>query len=105
MGYDLTVVEREGYTFLDLLSDVGGLESILISVFASVITFTNYSNFDSHLASELYTMKSTDRNGRSQFSKLLTSDISNIKEYFLDTLPEKLACCKRSRKQKAMQRA
>ena len=31
MSLDLLIVSRNGYTMLDILSDVGGIESILIS--------------------------------------------------------------------------
>ena len=37
MNKDLTIVQRTGYTFLDVLSDVGGLMGILVSVMGAFL--------------------------------------------------------------------
>ena len=46
MNYDLTVIARSSYTFLDLLSDIGGIQSILMSAGALCLIILNYNHFD-----------------------------------------------------------
>lgn len=48
-NFDRNVVERDNYTFLDVLSDVGGLSSIVCSVFASLLAIVNYNNLNAHI--------------------------------------------------------
>ena len=39
---------------LDWISDVGGIQGILISVMAMLISFWNYNQFENHMVSRLY---------------------------------------------------
>ena len=50
-------MERDGYTFLDVLSDVGGVSSAIIFVLSSIVSLLNYNHLDSYLASHLYKIK------------------------------------------------
>ena len=43
MNLNLTAIDRSGYTVLDILSDVGGLKSILIPTISFVIGILNYN--------------------------------------------------------------
>ena len=43
MNLNQLVIAREGYTVLDWISDVGGLQGILISTLAMLISFWNYN--------------------------------------------------------------
>ena len=54
MSPDLTLIQRNGYTFLDIMSDVGGLQGILISAFSILLLAFNYKHLDSYLATKLY---------------------------------------------------
>lgn len=54
MSLNLNVVERDGYTILDLLSDVGGLEVILISGISLLLRALNHNFLDNFLISQLY---------------------------------------------------
>ena len=54
MSADLTLIQRNGYTFLDILSDVGGLQGILISAFSILLLAFNYKQLDSYMATKLY---------------------------------------------------
>ena len=54
MNLDITLIERNGYTILDVLSDVGGLQGILISAFAFIISFLNHNDLENYLVSKLY---------------------------------------------------
>ncbi len=47
MNLDQTVIERSNYTILDVLSDVGGLESVIGSFIAIVLSVLNYNKLDS----------------------------------------------------------
>ena len=57
MNLDQTVVTRNGYTVLDVLSDMGGFQRVLYSFFTVVASILNYSHFDSYLASKLYKLE------------------------------------------------
>ena len=54
-------IERSGYTILDLLSDIGGIHSILLSFFAVIISVFNYKNFANTLTSKFYRLKSAKK--------------------------------------------
>ena len=54
MNLDQLVVVREGYTFLDLLSDIGGLQGILFSSVGFFIAFCNYNMLDNYMVTKLY---------------------------------------------------
>ena len=51
---------RNGYTILDLLSDMGGMYSILVAFFAALLALFNYNNFDTFMASRLFKLKKVD---------------------------------------------
>lgn len=53
MDLDLTIVERQGYTALDALADVGGLQGILFSGFSILLSLWNHNHLDRHLVSKL----------------------------------------------------
>ena len=55
MNMDLTVVERSGYTIVDFLSDIGGLQSIMITVISFWLSIWNYNYLENHLVARLYT--------------------------------------------------
>ena len=54
MSPDQTLIERDGYTILDILSDVGGLQGILISIIYYALGILNFNYLDNYLASKLY---------------------------------------------------
>ena len=60
MSLDKIELERRAYTFLDLLSDCGGVQSILISILSGFLSIINYSHFDSYMASRLFKIKKED---------------------------------------------
>ena len=51
---DITVLERNVYTILDVLSDVGGLSSALISLVVGIIGLMNYNRLESYMASKVF---------------------------------------------------
>ena len=54
---DQTVVWREGYKVMDFLSDVGGVQSILMSLIGLFIGIVNYNMLDNFLIKRLYRIK------------------------------------------------
>ena len=49
MSYDLTVIERSGYTLLDMLADVGGLQGMLVSTISIFLNIWNFNFLDNYL--------------------------------------------------------
>ena len=61
------VIARNGYTVLDFLSDVGGMESMLYTGSAFLLTMWNYNHLDNFLVLKLYrTSNSQGNHGRSK---------------------------------------
>ena len=93
---------RNGYTILDVLSDMGGMQRVLFSIFSVVTSVLNYSNFDSYLASKLYKLGDEKRvSNNSEKSVYFTeTETSSLKEFFSKQLPKKMLCksCKLSRR-------
>ena len=50
---DMKIVNREGYTLLDVFSDVGGASAILFSISAFLLNIWNYRYFDGYMISKL----------------------------------------------------
>lgn len=113
MNLDQTVISRTGYTFLDVLSDVGGLSSIVISALSIIIAVFNHNHFDTFLVTQLFKPaepradgKGSSSNAMSEAERFSTSEISGVKEFFLDSCPSALfRCCKRNRKQTIIMKA
>ena len=60
VGMTQQVILRHGYTILDLLSDMGGMYSILITFFGLLLALFNYKYFDTFMASRLFKIKKFD---------------------------------------------
>ena len=54
MNLDLRVVSRDGYTLLDLISDIGGAQGMLISLSAFFLSIWNHNYFDNYMVSSLF---------------------------------------------------
>ena len=54
------MVARDGYTFLDYLSDIGGVQGILISFVIYLMTIFNHNYFDNSMVTRLYRMENKD---------------------------------------------
>ena len=59
MNYDLNVVSRNTYNILDLLSDIGGIQSLLVTFFNLLLSIWNYNHFSNYMVSKLYKYKSS----------------------------------------------
>ena len=81
----MNLIERSGYTVLDVLSDVGGLQGILISGISLILSITNYNYLENYLVYKLFKSKAVS---------LTTSQSEMIKEFYLSNcLLSRLACC------------
>lgn len=47
---DLTEIQRDGYTWLDWFSDIGGMQGMLINCVAVILAVWNYNYFDNFVA-------------------------------------------------------
>ena len=54
------VIARAGYTVLDYISDMGGMQGMLISFIAWFIAIWNYNMFDNHMVTRLFKIERTD---------------------------------------------
>lgn len=98
MNRDLTVLKRTRYTVIDLLSDIGGVQSILMSLLATLVGLWNYENFDSEIASKLFKIRKEDSD---EMQNIVPSSCTNLKNLFLGTFLcccRKLGCCRKSKK-------
>ena len=111
MNLDRSFVERKGYEILDILSDIGGIQGILYSFFAIILSFLNYKNFDIYMASRLFKIKKPASEEDEFMTYFERSDyfnvnkIGNLRQYAMDILPARLVCCKRTRKERGIQLA
>ena len=49
MNLDHATLARTSYTILDVLSDVGGIQSIVMSAMGLVIAIWNYNHFENYM--------------------------------------------------------
>ena len=105
---DIWHFEREVYTLLELISDVGGFSNALFVVLALTIALWNYNMFDNFMVSRLFKIKKTKEEIDEYCEYFNQSDFINIgrfphfKECFKRILPKKCWCCKESRREKAL---
>ena len=83
MNLDMGILSRSGYTFIDVLSDVGGIQGLLISAISIIIGFFNYNHFDTFVASRLFTVKDQDDSHK----VIKPTHFCNVAQYVRDLLP------------------
>ena len=105
MNPDQLFLEREVYTFLDLLSDIGGLQAVLGSALLFTLSLFNYQYFDEFMASRLYRIMKPDAKEEGKYENYFNRSefftptrYANFKNYLVDGLPAWLVCCKKSRR-------
>ena len=54
---DKVFLQRNVYTSLDMLSDIGGIQGLLVSMFAVVTALFNTSFYEEHLVHQLFTFR------------------------------------------------
>ena len=101
---DLTYLKRDGYTILDVLSDIGGVSAALITPVLVILSIVNYNHLESYMASKLYHVEQ-EQPSFNETQTYTPTKCGNIGEYMIDTLPSCLVCCKKSQQQRRIQRA
>ena len=61
MNMDLNSIDRVGYNFIDMLSDIGGIQTIVMTTFALIMSILNHNYFDSYMAQRLYKLDKEKR--------------------------------------------
>ena len=56
MSKNLILIQRNGYTLLDILTDVGGMQGFLLSVAGFFVGMLRYHDADAYLLSRLFDM-------------------------------------------------
>ena len=109
MNLDLAKVSRSGYTFIDVLSDIGGIQSILISGITILMSIFSYNHFDEYMATRLFRTKpknqQIDNIIKEKPDQLQPTKYFNSCFYVADLLPAKIRCCKKSRRQRSLEKA
>ena len=87
-------VARDGYTILDYISDIGGMQSLLISMGGLFLTIWNYKNFDNYLVTQLYRLDTQkDKKTKDAGEVMVPNYTSNLRDYFCSYVPKKCKCC------------
>lgn len=103
MNLDSLVISRSGYTFLDYLSDIGGMGGMLLSCAAGFLAFWNHNMLYDSMIKRLFKLR-PKRSSKSQ-SFHETQEALEMKahcffnqvEFLREILPSWLCCCKLSR--------
>ena len=85
MNMNQMQVVRDGYTLLDLISDIGGLQGILISGSAILLSVWNYNNLDNFLVSKLYKIAPKNKDG--PLEKFVPQKLRDPIDFFCDMMP------------------
>ena len=62
MNLDQLVVERDGYTILDILADVGGLLGLLTTGIQLFLNILNHKHLEIYMATKLFKVTSSPTN-------------------------------------------
>lgn len=92
---NLVVVVRDGYTVLDWISDIGGIQGILISAIAIMISYWNYNYFDNNMVEQLYKIQRDKpagqnrkpREGKQDGDVMSVSLCGGLRDAFCDLIP------------------
>ena len=92
MNLNQLVVARDGYTALDLLSDIGGMESMLITGFLYLLSIWNYHYLENYLVARLYRVHNsmfTDEEIKAGKNGLVLKPfpVRNLTDFFCEMLP------------------
>ena len=69
MNLDLGLIYRTGYNILDVLSDLGGMQSMIVTTFSVLLGIWNYKNFDNYMASRLFKIQKSNKNEKQRTLK------------------------------------
>ena len=61
MSRDAIFVQRSAYTLWAVLGDVGGLNGVIFSVAATIVSIFAYNKDENYLASKLFTLSNNQK--------------------------------------------
>ena len=113
MNLDQGILARKGYTFLDVLSDVGGIQSIVASAITLWLSAWNYKHFDNFMASALFKIKMEQpgaSKGDDGIQMIRPTSYCNILEFLIDMIPAFCCssckgCCRKSVRMRRIEKA
>ena len=105
MDLDLLYEERNNYTVFDMLSDIGGINSIMFSVTFFLLQVINYNHLESYMAAQLFKLQPENIEQKNDLQSFDTPKCGNIKEFLIDSLPKRMICCKKTRRQIGLEQA
>ena len=92
----MNYTKRLTFNFLDVIGDIGGMMFIISSTIALWLRIWNYRHMDNYLVSQLFRAPEQKIN-RFQKGKIIeVKRFSNFAEYFMDLIPNKFLCCRKS---------
>ena len=90
LAFDINEISRDSYKFVDFLSDIGGMNGMLISGSLLFLSMWNFNNFDNTIVSRLYKIEEPSDNEDMSTNELKPSKISNIQDFCFSKIPEKM---------------
>ena len=54
MNFDIVEISRDSYKIFDFVSDIGGMNGVLMSGSLFLLSITNFNRFDNIMVSRLY---------------------------------------------------
>jgi hypothetical protein len=100
VDFDVITYEREVYTSLQLLSDIGGLSGILMTIAAALMVLWNYQSFDNYLVSRLFRIRKPEEevakrsNYFNQSQYITLSKYPKFGELVRKCCPSFMCCCR-----------
>lgn len=95
MNLNQLVIARDGYTSLDFISDIGGMQGMLISGAAMLLAIWNYHYMENFLVTKLYRLSEENEDGAGLKAKkkelvLKSLPFRNLSDYICEKLPSSL---------------
>ena len=86
MNVNQKVIARSGYTVLDFLGDVGGLNGLLTSTVALFFSFWHFNRFDNFMVQRLYRAKPKSADSKALPLTTLSCTCQNQREFLRSLL-------------------
>ena len=115
MNQDLWIIQRTSYKISDVLTDIGGMSSCIVSAFSVFLHFWNYKNFQNYMASRLFKIQERITSSKDKRKKsfqaigefIKPTRFCNIGHFLMDLVPHKCrrCCCRKTRAQRCIDNA
>ena len=106
MNLDLISIGRAGYNIVDMLSDIGGIQSIIITSFSLILTIFNHKYFDGYMAQRLYKLQNPEKSEKESPNLFFfPTKVGNARDFIVDALPQRMVCCRKTRHQLGLEKA